>query len=195
MTMTTEPTYPVPLRDFLADGGDVAAVLGKISEIGLVDDMLEVALGRNAMPDKSLLYRTMARQVVEDVRLLPIPRGESPREGIRIATEPGGTGWQSLQQYVTSLSWSADLLENPDLVDALLEQMPSEDVMNFEATLESYKHPHRLLLETAPDPSMCSACGESVAGQVIRAPDDEELRYCFGCVAMAYEAMKAAQSG
>ena len=181
-------TPPIPLRVYLDAGG----VLDDLILEHIVEALVYTPVQRARAAD---VYRRDLVEVLDGTHHDVAWRGTIPTDPER--------GWGSWQQFASYLSWSAEVLEDPDLARHALESLPVDRRSKAERKLWNWKHPHPLVITETPDGDACLECGDrfepaEIALTVGWQPDWSEEPdlgggWCFGCVTIAYEAMKAAQ--
>jgi hypothetical protein len=192
MTSTNEDLRkPVPLRQYLDAGCDPSAIvpLDQFTEALLTIDQANQRNERFASEYRSRVERVLAG----DAR------------GVH-TVDRHGDGWHSLQQFVTAMSWQADLLEDPSLGARVIELMSPGQRGDLDRFVEGTLRPHPLHVHVGQDTTStnrqrvvrCGSCGETLDEGAVRLAvgrdedddDDDVGPWCFGCVSAAYEAMK-----
>jgi hypothetical protein len=196
MTATTELHTPPSLREFLEAGCDPRPLAGPLD--GFIDDLITAELADTDVSHLAASKRICANEVLEDCwydeadRMHP---DKTPRESVHVGVSPEGFGWDSCQQYVTCMNWEADILEDAEVRRLLIPHLSADEQADYERRLYECRHAHPIVLESASEHGRCSACGEDFQpGQMAAVPEEaNDVAYCFACVTIVYEAMKAAQ--
>jgi len=193
MTSTNDDLRkPVPLRQYLEAGCDPSAIvpLDQFTEALLTIDQANQRNERCAREYRSRVERVLA--------------GDS--RGVHtVGTH--GDGWHSLQQFVTAMSWQADLLEDPSLGARVIELMSPGERVDLDRFVEGTMRPNPLHVHVGHEATStnqqqvvrCGSCGDLLDDGAVRLTighfdednDDVEVGpWCFGCVSAAHEAMK-----
>ncbi len=196
MTITTEELrQPVPLREYLEAGLDPAAVglpVGKTFEDELITILVDDRSDERCDHAVAVL-RWQVTEILEGRDLSPgmFADGRDSREHI-------AQNWGSLQRFITAMSWTADLLEAPDLVGSVVAHLTETERADLARKVAASKAPNPLVV--GPSELRCTGCGSECGSVALSvgcidgwsSAPDEGGPWCFSCVTMAYEAMKAA---
>jgi hypothetical protein len=198
LTATNEKLQiPVPLRAYLEAGCDPAAV-GLPAFRRFQDDLATLLAG--SLDAEALLRRAQqCRWSAQDI----VAGGDGGFPGGRERLERDGG--LKLQQFLTAEVWEADLYEDPTLADLLRGFMTEEENAKLDWMIAATKAPHPLVVGRHLDDrgGRCQGCGSDCSDLALTvgdvegwssAPGEGGGPWCFACVTIAYEAMKAAQS-
>lgn len=113
---------------------------------------------------------------------------------------PGGlVPWPlpDTQERLTLAAWSADLVENYDvLVPRVRAFLTDAEHTDLTVLLWDLAHPHPLGVERQ-DSGSCHACdtpfGAGELAMILAGDDSQAGAWCYGCVTIVVEALKAAQ--
>jgi hypothetical protein len=185
MTEATTPTRPIPLRAFLDAGADPRLTLGPACWGMLVDPMRDLL----AHPNEDRTHGVRVNRATVDYAVAGEP----------MPCAPGETD----QAQVTFYAWTADLLEDPTLVDRLRGYLSVEENDALDRMVDCQRRPYPLHVGAPPEHvEHCCACGDRVGRLALSIGCREgwsqdgitpEVAYCVACVTIASEAMKSAR--
>ena len=102
------------------------------------------------------------------------------------------------QEKLTRSAWAADLIEDYDALTPRLRAFLTDDEnAEVDAFLWSIAHPHPLGIDRE-DGGSCNSCDASFdsgeLAMVLKGDDSTEGAWCYACVAIVVEAIKAART-
>ncbi len=193
MTITNDLRMPVPLRVFLEADLDPASVGCDVWQS--FQDTMRDLVARTEDLDYADVYRPHAAEHLRHSAVEMIEGRAPSREAVE-------QNWGGLQRYVNHLAWTADLLEDPALVDLLVKFLTPEQRERLAYMVAAVRSPHPLVVGRT-ESGTCNGCGVNTKDTVAMSvghvegwsepPDEGGGPWCFSCVTMAYEALKAAQ--
>lgn len=184
MTTTTKLHRPEPLKDFLDRGGNPRDELGDGFRF-MFDDMREALIG--GLESRATAWREYIEQsLLGNGGNIPLIEDQD-----------------SLIRY----AWDADMIDDPTLAERMREFMTADEATQFAYQLDCARKPHPLELRRPYRHGFkidCDGCGHVFTSDELAMHvgyregwsaevGDSPLAWCYGCMTMVTEAMKAAR--